>query len=88
MQSYWNNYHFLYGVVTFRTLNLRNTATIGYEGLRLIGEALPINSKLTDLFLDGVVAWVDYEDNDSFKVFVHVNVGGKKACLLMPGWVC
>ncbi len=40
-----------------------NNTTIGYEGLRLIGEALP-NSKLKELVLTGTVKWVDYDDDD------------------------
>jgi hypothetical protein len=50
-------------VSAFKTLGLGHNATIGYEGLRLIGEALP-NSKLQELVLGGSVYWVDYDDDD------------------------
>jgi hypothetical protein len=52
-----------FSVSAFETLGLSNNPTIGYEGLRLIGEALP-NSKLKELALGGSVNWVDYDDDD------------------------
>jgi hypothetical protein len=47
----------------FKRLSLINNKAIGYEGLRLIGEALP-NSKLKELVLTETVEWVDYDDDD------------------------
>jgi hypothetical protein len=46
-----------------KTLNLSNNPNIGYDGLRLIGEALP-NSKISELLLNGVSEWVAYDDDD------------------------
>jgi hypothetical protein len=47
----------------FKTLDLGDTPSIGYEGLSLIGKALP-NSMLTELTLRGAVEWVDYDDEN------------------------
>jgi hypothetical protein len=46
-----------------KTLNLSHNTPIGYEGLRLIGEALP-SSKLSELILTESVEWVEYDDDD------------------------
>ncbi len=45
-------------------LNLSSNRSIGYEGLELIGKALP-DSLLRKLSLDNVVNWVEYEETDN-----------------------
>jgi hypothetical protein len=47
----------------FKTLNLFHNTTIGYDGLRLIGEALS-NSMLTELNLKRAAKWVNYDNDD------------------------